>query len=247
MHWRDVVAGEVSSLDEGDVDGAISLLRTASVRELRNEAFLREEFLLTLGLNGEVLEEFPRQLTPWCGRGVRSWQYPIQFARYLTYLSEKDIGSYIEIGCRFGGTFIIIVEYLRRFMDLNRAPAVDIEQTSIMSAYQKCTVGVEYKIANSRDPAIISYLGSAQWDLAFIDGDHSYEGCLSDYLSLKDNSKILALHDIASDACPGVVRVWEEIRRVVPLKRVFEATDQYRDVKERTDKTFLGIGLIDFS
>src|ERR1700681_3431308 len=101
MRWSDVVAGEVQPLETGDVDSAIQMLRTASLRDLRNEAFLREEFLLTLGLNGEFLHEFPSQLYPWCGRGILSWQYPIQFANYLTYLSGKDIKSYVEIGCRF--------------------------------------------------------------------------------------------------------------------------------------------------
>src|SRR5580658_8967061 len=119
MRWNDVVTGEVKPLEIGDVDSAIRMLRTASLHELRDEAFLREEFLLALGLNGEILDEFPTQLYPWCGRGILSWQYPVQFAKYLTYLAGKNLRSYVEIGCRFGGTFIIVVEYLRRFMDLH--------------------------------------------------------------------------------------------------------------------------------
>lgn len=247
MRWSDVVAGEVQPLKEGDVDGAIRMLRTAHLRDLRNEAFLREEFLLTLGLNGEILDEFPVQLYPWCGQGIRSWQYPIQFASYLAYLSGKNIKSYVEIGCRFGGTFIIVVEYLRRFSDLYLAAALDIEHADIMAAYARRTVGIEYKIANSRDPEAISYLGSLPWDLAFIDGDHSYEGCCSDFHAVRQRAKIIGLHDIASSACPGVVRAWREIGNVVPTNRTFEAVDQYRDVRDRTKRTFLGIGLVDFS
>ena len=247
MHWKDVIAGEVVPMAEGDVDGAIRLLRTASVRELRDEAFLREELLLTLGLNGEILDEFPRQLYPWCGRGIRSWQYPIQFARFLTCLADRNIRSYVEIGCRFGGTFIIVVEYLRRFGDLKMATAFDIGGAEIMASYAKRTIGIDYRIANSRDPDTISYLGSRTWDLAFIDGDHSYEGCSTDFQTMKDCARLIALHDIASSACPDVVAFWQEIRRLVPAPRIFEAIDQYRDVRERTGRTFLGIGLIDFS
>ena len=73
MNWKDVIVGEVAPLAEGDVDGAIQLLRSASVSELRDVVFLQEELLPTLGLNGEILDEFPRQLYPWCGRGIRSW------------------------------------------------------------------------------------------------------------------------------------------------------------------------------
>jgi hypothetical protein len=247
VRWRDVIAGEAEPLKEGDVDGAIQMLRTAHLGDLRNAAFLREEFLLALGLNGEILDEFPDQLRPWCGRGIRSWQYPIQFANYLTYLSEKHIKSYVEIGCRFGGTFIIVVEYLRRFTDLYLATALDIEHTDIMAQYAKCTVGIEYKIANSCDPEVVSYLGSLRWGLAFIDGDHSYEGCSRDYQAVRNSATRIGLHDVASSVCPGVVRAWQEIRHTVPTNRTFEAIDQYRDVRDRTRKTFLGIGLVDFS
>jgi len=247
MRWNDVAVGAVQPLDEGDVDGAIRLLRTASLRELRTEAFLREEFLLALGLNGEGLAEFPRQLYPYCGRGIRSWQYPVQFANYLIYLSEKNIKSYVEIGCRFGGTFIVVVEYLRRFADLHLAVAIDIAHSDIMVAYAKRTDGVKYKIESSRDPEVVAYLGSRRWDLAFIDGDHSYEGCSSDYEAVKERAAIIGLHDIASSACPGVVRAWTEIRRVAPTSRIFEAIDQYQDVRDRTEKTFLGIGTVEFS
>ncbi len=246
MRWNNVMAGEVQSLAEGDVAGAVRMLRTASLRELRDEVFLREEFLLALGLNGEILNEFPEQLYPWCGRGIRSWQYPIQFAKYLTYLSEQGVRSYVEIGCRYGGTFIIVVEYLRRFSDLYLAVAMDVERAAIMSAYAASTIGVDYTIADSRRPETVAYLGSLAWDLAFIDGDHSYEGCCSDFEAVKERSTLVGLHDIASSACPGVVRAWQEIRRVMPASRRFEAVDQYRDVRDRTQKTFLGIGVVDF-
>jgi Methyltransferase domain len=247
MRWNDVVTGEVQSLEIGDVDSAIRMLRTASLRYLRDEAFLREEFLLVLGLNGEILEEFPTQLYPWCGRGILSWQYPIQFAKYLTYLSGKNLKSYVEIGCRFGGTFIIVVEYLRRFMDLHLATALDMHRAKIMDAYASRTVGIEYRVASSLDPEIVAYLGSHRWGLAFIDGDHTYEGCSSDFQAVRECAGIIGLHDIASSACPGVVQTWREIRRVVPTSRIFEAVDQYRDVRDRTQMTFLGIGLVDFS
>ena len=248
MRFRDVVAADVQSLKDGDVDGAVAMVRSASLRELRDEKFLAEEFLLILGLNAEALAEFPEGLYPWCGHGIRSWQYPIQFSAYLTYLSTKKIGSYLEIGCRHGGTFIIVVEYLRRFMDLNTAVAIDILRTDIMTAYSERTAGVEYRIANSREPYAMSFIGSRRWDLALIDGDHTYEGCASDYQAVKDNAKMIALHDIVNGVVPGVGKVWREIRAAIPSSRIFEAVDQYRESYLRTqNNTFLGIGVADFS
>lgn len=242
----DVVPAHGPALAEGDIDGVVRTLRTASLAELRDERLLRDELLPCLGLNGENLWEFPEALYPWCGKGVRSWQYPAQFARYLAFLSGRDIRSYLEIGCRFGGTFIIVVEYLRRFADLRRAVALDIEPTGIMAAYAAATEGVEYQIADSTSPEMVARLGAADWDLAFIDGDHSYEGCRRDYETVRQRARLVALHDIASAACPGVFRTWQEIRRVMPARRTFEAIEQYREVFARQRATYLGIGVVDF-
>lgn len=248
MRFKDVTtAQDVTALREGDVAGAITMLRTASLRELRDEAFLREEFLLALGLNGEALHQFPEGLYPWCGKGIRSWQYPIQLAPYLVFLSGRDIRSYVEIGCRHGGTFIIVVEYLRRFSDLYRAAALDLTQAIIMESYARQTSGVEYRIGDSQTPEVKAWLDSVPWDLAFVDGDHSHEGCASDYDAVKRRSKLVALHDIASSECAGVVHTWAGIKRVMPEARLFEAVDQYREVRDRTGAPWLGIGVVDFS
>ncbi len=109
-------------LEAGDVGQAVAELRAAPIDLLLNEDWLEREFLLRLGLNDEMLEEFPAALYPWCGRGVKSWQYPRQFSRYLRFLADKQIQSYVEIGSRHGGTFIITAEYLDRFAGLHHAP-----------------------------------------------------------------------------------------------------------------------------
>lgn len=246
MRIRDTIISDVTPLPEGGVDEAIQMLRTASQRELREEAFLCQEFLPMLGLNNEQLREFPEALYPWCGKGIRSWQYPIQFSAYLAYLSGIPAETYVEIGCRHGGTFIIVVEYLRRFFDLRWAVAIDLESTPIMRDYADRTAGVEYRIGNSREPALRAYLGSSRWDLAFIDGDHSYDGCMSDFHAVRQVARRIALHDITSHACPGVSQSWREITQIVPDRKLFVAADQYKDVQSSTGKTYLGIGVVDF-
>ena len=54
-----------------------------------------------------------------------------------------------------------------------------------------------------------------KFDIIFIDGDHSYEGVKKDYdnsLPLLNNNGYIIFHDIASRGCPGVVRIWDEIK-----------------------------------
>jgi hypothetical protein len=247
MKWLEVDAAEVVPVANDDIYGVINLLRGASLRELRDARFLERELLLCAGLNNEMPREFPSELYPFCGRGIRSWQYPVQFSRYLAFLSSRDIRSYVEIGCRFGGTFIICVEYLRRFSDLSLACAFDIAPSDLLSRYAKTTVGIQYRIESSTSPETIAFLGSHPWGLALIDGDHSYEGCNNDYLAVQSCASLIALHDVVSDVCPGVCRKWTEIKKVVPQSRIFEAIDQYRDVRQKTNQNFLGIGVVDFS
>lgn len=247
MRWSEVDAAGVVPVADGDMHGVISLIRGASLRELRDARFLERELLLQAGLNNEILREFPSELYPFCGQGIRSWQYPMQFSRYLVFLSERNLRSYVEIGCRFGGTFIICVEYLRRFSDLALACAFDIEPSELMTRYARTTVGVEYRIESSTSPDTIAYLGSHPWSLALIDGDHSYDGCRRDYISVRHRASLIALHDVVSDVCPGVCQMWTEIKAIVPRSRIFEAVDQYREVREKTNSNFLGIGVVDFS
>jgi hypothetical protein len=83
-----------------------------------------------------------------------------------------------------------------------------------------------------------------QFDLAFIDGDHSLVGCKSDFELLKNQSKMLAFHDISSTDWPGVCAVWQHFKSVHKEEWDFiEFIDQYPDVYTRTGNSHLGIGL----
>lgn len=231
-------------LDAGDVGQAVVELRAAPIDLLLNADWLEHEFLLRLGLNDEVLEEFPAAFYPWCGRGVKSWQYPRQFSRYLRFLADKQIHSYIEIGSRHGGTFIITVEYLDRFAALRHACALDLEESPILLRYRQEFRAFDYHVCSSTSPTGREIMRAGTWDLALIDGEHSRTGVWSDYQSLKDNTRIIALHDIVNDSCPGVGEIWRHIRSVVPSGRIFEQADQYREVFELDGKRFLGIGAV---
>jgi cephalosporin hydroxylase len=227
-----------------DLTVAVNAIRGASLPELKDAAYLERTLLPGLGLNDEVLREFPEHLYPWCGFGLRSWQYPCQFAQYLTFISDKNIRTYAEIGVRHGGTFIITLEYLRRFNAIQLAYAVDIEPSPLLSVYASMNPDVTYQIGSSRSQPVTTFLHGRPWDLVLIDGDHSSEGCRLDFECVRHGAGLVALHDICSDSCPGVVEVWQLIRQTTPASRLTEFVTQYDDVFRRTGGSFLGIGIV---
>jgi hypothetical protein len=198
------------------------------------------------------LEEFPPELHEHCGRGIGVWQYPNQFAKYLNAMmaENEDIRTYVEIGVAAGGTFMATVDILK---PSRRSVAIDIAPIgkSLDDAYRATPYDGQLEAFIAADPEKRSYFrGTAREfaesdhetiDLLLIDGDHSYEGVKADFEALGSRSRIAVFHDIASDACPGVVRFWKEIVDLYGPERTETFVDQYASVVKGS---FLGIGVL---
>ena len=102
----------------------IDLIRESSIEDLKKIEYL-EKLIPKLGLNKEVLIEQP-EIVKENGGGLLIWQYPNQFSKYLSLLQKQEISSYLEIGCRWGGTFILTNEYLKKFGKIKKSLAIDI-------------------------------------------------------------------------------------------------------------------------
>lgn len=223
-------------LPVASVAEAVALIRHTSLEDLRNPAFLEHTLLLRLGLNNELLHEFPSHLYPWCGHGLRSWQYPNQFSKYLVHLSGLDLETYLEVGCRHGGTFIITVEYLKRFQKLKKAVAIDMMDSPIMRDYlaqHDEGAHCDYRIMSSRSAEFREQVANQPYDLCLIDGDHTYKGVLNDFLAVRGTARHIAFHDVVSSACPGVVKLWAEFKAFQSADRVVDFTAQYEEVTSR--------------
>lgn len=216
--------------------------------ELANQGYLENLFIPVLGLNNENISEQPSELSLFLGGGLglRIWQYPNQFSKYLVFINKyiQNINSYLEIGCRHGGTFILTSEYLRKFNpNFNKATAVDLENISkFIPEYKSTTkdVDVNFLCMNSRSEEFKNHLKENFYDLVFIDGDHSYEGVKSDADATRDISNIQVFHDISSLVCPGVVQYWSEIKESYSdIYDFVEFVDQYDSV----EGSYLGIGV----
>jgi predicted DNA-binding ribbon-helix-helix protein/cephalosporin hydroxylase len=255
----DLVAAIDSERQQGNLSSAIRLYvldfhrkRLADLKALfgampalSDATRLELEVLPALGLNSEELNEMPEELYQFCGRGLHYWQYPNQLSRYLVHLSRLKIESYLEIGVRHGGTFVITVEYLSRFHPLKCAVGLDIEGSSLLLTYGPMNRKVIYMLVDSQSSAFKEFIGShGGFDLVFIDGDHEEGACQNDFETVREKANICVLHDITSDSAPGPGRVWNRIKRAYASEyEFFEYTEQYESVRNRTGKSYLGIGM----
>jgi cephalosporin hydroxylase len=219
----------------------IKLIKESSVEDLKNSNYL-ENLIIKLGFNTEILKEQP-QVVKDNGGGLLIWQYPNQFSKYLCLLSEQKIESYIEIGCRWGGTFVLTTEYLKKFNNLNKSVAVDIIDSPV-AKYCLLNNETSFIKQNSQSKEFKTYISNNYFDLIFIDGDHSYKGVINDYEISKNSGRIFIFHDIVNDVCPGVVKFWNELKKNKnDIYNFYEFTEQYPDVWKNTNQTFLGIGV----
>lgn len=224
----------------------LGLIRSARQSDLRDPDFLEHELLPRLGLNDELLHQFSRSLYRHTGHGLYHWQYPNQFGPYLALLSGLGIESYLEIGTRHGGTFVITVEYLSRFRPLRRAVGIDLGiPSNALREYAAARPNVTVLQGDSQGREFTKLVREQQpFDLVLIDGDHSEEGCRADLDLVAERSRVLVFHDIVSEPTPGVRKVWAEFKQAHAEHYEFaEFTEQYDEVKAETGADFIGIGV----
>ncbi len=241
---RNNISEEIIFNTRNTITQLVQEIRETPLEYLTNEHYLEHTLLLKLGLNNECLNEFPSHLNKYYGKGLKSWQYPVQFSKFLVSLSQLKIDTYLEIGCRHGGTFIIICEYLKRFNPNLKSSAVDPYYSLIMDIYvNDITQNAEYFVDFSQSKRFID-LSKHHWDIAFIDGDHSLQGVTTDYNLVKNDSDILIFHDIVNDVCPGVIKCWNDLKaKFSSNHRMDEFIEQYQEVLIREGKQYLGIGV----
>lgn len=200
-----------------------------------------EALIPHLGLNNEDLQQQPEEYKEYFGKGLKMWQYPNQLARFGNFISQLSVEKYLEIGCRWGGTFIFISEILKRNNPNIELYACDIiPQSEILNEYLNYG-NFTYKQQSSQSDEFKSFCRELRPDMVFIDGDHGYHGVKQDFEIFEDikETKVLVFHDIVSAVCPGVPKFWNEITYDTRFKN-FEYIDQYNSVVGN----YLGIGIL---
>lgn len=223
---------------------AVHRIHTESLDHLNDVNYLEYKLLPELGLNDRHLAQYPKELHPYCGIGINSWQYPNQFSKYLNFLSKQNITSYLEIGCHKGGTFIITVEYLSRFNNFAHALAVDNWSRNEMTFYEDFNSKIKYIVDDSSSDNFKKLVTERTWDLILIDGNHSYEAVKKDFYNVKNNARFIAFHDIRNIFCPGTQQIWMDIKQQYQSHNIYEWADQYDEVLLRVRGSVMGIGLL---
>src|SRR5687768_10150737 len=156
--------------------------------------------------------------------GLLLQQNPDEFAALTLFLRDRARhGNYVEIGSASGGACL----FLYREVGFRNVLSLDDGQHPRAVAQPEHFAQVKnFKqfIGDSHSEAARLFLEEnleEKIDVAFIDGDHSYEGVTQDIQLVSPfcrDGAIMILHDII--ACEGVKRAWEEIvqnRLVQPL------------------------------
>jgi hypothetical protein len=220
----------------------ISLITSTSVADLKDETKL-EALIPSLGFNDEILHEQPQIVKDNAG-GLKIWQYPNQFAKYLVYLQSLNPQSYCEIGTHRGGSFVTTVEYLRKTGTFVKGLAVDCGDTSV-DAYCSTTTDCTFMNVDSTSDTFKNYMSTNTFDCVFIDGNHFNPTLTSDYEVTKGSAKIIVFHDITNAACPDVAALWSTIKTQEAANYTFmEFIDQYPEVVTATGNNYLGIGVM---
>jgi predicted O-methyltransferase YrrM len=147
----------------------------------------------------------------------------------IDLLRHEAIGSFLEVGCRYGGSLWKIA----RSMPVgSRIVAVDMpsgfggrpDGKEVLSACIKELVRLGYDASvvwgNSTDPEVIAQVEAlAPFDAVFLDGDHRLDVVTADWNNYGGMAKIVAFHDIAWHRpadWPGkaiaVPQVWESLK-----------------------------------
>lgn len=133
------------------------------------------------------------------------YQTPRQMAQCISELLKYKIESYIEIGLYSGGSYLIMTEFLKWKNKSVHAVGVDITRR-----YMKAETIPH--IENLHIGTSADFRGHS-FDLAFIDADHSYTGVRADWENVGKYARIAMFHDINNDSCPGVFKLWNEIKQ----------------------------------
>ncbi len=160
-------------------------------------------------------------------------QHPEEFAAFTALLHRENVTSYLEIGSKRGGSLWLVARVLPSgsLMVSVDMPYGTANREALCVTIQKIrderSIRVVSIIGDSHDPKVVEKVRAcAPFDVAFIDGDHSFNGVSCDWKNYGPMARIVAFHDISWKRKPREDRIevpqfwdgikhgrrWDEIR-----------------------------------
>jgi predicted O-methyltransferase YrrM len=178
-------------------------------------------------------------------------QNPDELAAFIKILKDYGVKSYLEVGCKFGGSLWRIGNSLpvgARIVAVD-LPHGDTSFKETLPHLQHCVGALKSKgydshliIGDSTAPDIIEKVYAlGPFDAVFIDANHTEKYVICDWMNYRKVTKLIAFHDInfsrPNGMAPGkkpieVPKVWNEIKLSHPF------------VEIKHDKQDNGIGVL---
>lgn len=158
-------------------------------------------------------------------------QLPAEFAQFLQFLKKLESKSYLEIGVGHGGSFLLSTLFQTKLemahcvdnCAQNFGPEYENQQQSIKNKIEilksiKKIDNIQFFNMSSEDFFINN---KNNYDVIFIDGDHSYEGVKKDFdqaLKIINDNGYIIFHDISGNE-QGITKIWDELEPEKKVKR----------------------------
>jgi hypothetical protein len=187
------------------------------------------------------LETNPKLIGSYSGALEREKQCIIKCIKELQTKSNNVY--YIEVGVLYGGTFALILDVfypnitaigIDLFEDF--APSDDnthggnVTQRDLLEKILKNKGFTNFHLIKGNSNIIIPQLPQMDYACTFIDGNHSYEGCLSDFDNIykKINHGYILLHDSQQGGVYRAVMKMLTYPNIVDLGRAESITTLYK-------------------
>lgn len=205
----------------------IDLIREAPMDELRNPDFMAAA-VRGVGLQYDLRGSYGTDNAFMNYKADGLWQNPVQFANCLILLADQGITSFLEVGTSRGWTASFMTAYLLRFEPGLKSVTVDLNRRFDFFPRIRNKIPLEYRDGKTSDD-----LRGSQFDLAFIDADHSFEWVQRDYENVGRHAPCCMFHDINDDFVSdkggnngGVRRFWALLKEREP-DAVFHEFNQH--------------------
>jgi hypothetical protein len=184
--------------------------------------------------------------------------YPLQHRQelddFVKFLQTENVKSYLEIGCKYGGTLWAIGNRLPKgsrivAVDLPAGQNIPGSRINVRPSLEECVkhlkliqYDVHLCIGDSTSSRIVNEVKAlGPFDACLIDANHTLPYVTKDWENYGPMARIVCFHDIGFSRPPGHVQLGLNIDVPILWKQI---KDQFRHQEIRHDKQDNGIGIL---